>query len=163
MAHSGRPLWAVLYDRTARKPDNSEGGITMRLYRVEHGEDGKGPYQYVSGDTEQDEIRDALCGEIGMAHNDSWREEVRVKHPGPENDGLGYMWMDKADWLFACTSIETLHQWFAGYGERLRDSGFIVSAIDADDDYVKVGTTKRQAIYDPDYATVTGTREIGWV
>lgn len=136
----------------------------MRLYRVEHGVDYKGPYQFLAVNTPEDEIRDALCGEIGSAHNDHWKsDQVRVSHPGPHEDGLGYMSGDNCDWLFACTSIETLHQWFAGYGERLRDTGFVVSVIDADDERVKVGNTKRQAIYDPDYATVTGTRKIGWL
>lgn len=134
----------------------------MRLYRVEHGTDGKGPYQFFSINTRADEIRDELVGEIGAAHNDFWHRDARVKHPGPHQDGLGYMGLDNGDWLFACTSIETLHQWFAGYGERLRGSGFVVSVIDADNDYVRIGNTKRQAIYDPDYASVTGTREIGW-
>lgn len=133
----------------------------MRLYRVEHGRDGKGPYQFFSVNTRADEIRDELVGEIGAAHNDCYRQDLRITHPGPHQDGLGWM-LQEQDWLFACTSIETLHQWFAGYGERLRDTGFVVSVIDADDERVKVGNTKRQAIYDPDYATVTGTRKIGW-
>lgn len=134
----------------------------MRLYRVEHGLDGKGPYQYeYKCDPDDNDKRYDLVSNIGMAHNDCWRD-VRVTHPGPHQDGLGYMDRDTLDWLFACTSIETLRQWFDGFGKDLRETGFHTIVLDVPDEHVKIGDTKRQAIYDPEYATVTGTRKIGW-
>ena len=112
----------------------------MLVYRVEHRETGYGPYDVHNPSAT--EYRTVLCSD----HNDS-------EHPGYWRDKLlPFEDVLNDECRCACASIPLLKQWFGRWINTLDNSGFICVVYDVDDNHMKHGESKRQLIFDINYA-----------
>ena len=77
----------------------------VSVYRVESICDGLGPY------TDSD-----FGNRLSVTHSND-------DHPTPICDGCGYV---ESRWVCACTSLESLIEWFRGFLFELKLEGFVV-------------------------------------
>ena len=124
----------------------------MRVWRVEHGVDGYGPYCSGKG-------RDEVTIKIAEAHSYYTNREI---HPTTAADGFwerlpvgeGYYWRHGLNRYYHVL------QWFKGFAEDLRSVGFVVAVYDVASPHVMTGESRRQVMFNPDHATWLRKREI---
>lgn len=109
----------------------------MRIFRIEHPGNGRGPYKQ----TTEDVVRDEYGTSINIAHSD-------CSHPNPRAD-FGHWIMSYEQCAF--DSIEKLLVWFdEQWIDILHDAGYMLCEYEVPDLCVRVGNF--QVVYDADKA-----------
>ena len=119
----------------------------MKVYRVEHGTYGRGPYGF--GFDVHDEYPDLqrLSFDLTFAHRDvneypdGWRDFGSV---GPSE-------------RFACKTIPPLKRWFDGFLDRLHESGFEICEYQVLPRFVREGISGKQVTFLISEATLVRT------
>lgn len=113
----------------------------MLVYRVQHRENGYGPYSHLRFDNQP---RCWVAGKKITRHHNTSGEHPSVKEDVP---GLCHWFEPMPDHLFCGfrSQSELLH-WFRGHENRLVWAGYIVAAYDVDISHVKFGS--KQLVFD---------------
>lgn len=110
----------------------------MKLFRLEHPSDNCGPYH--SNLRFDDTILKNLSDDMSYMHQDH-------KHPaffGDFCENPEAMSSNVEHYLFCCTSLENLKEWFKGYLEEFLTFGFVVVEIEVEQYFI--GDSRKQAI-----------------
>lgn len=113
--------------------------MARTLYRVEHKDDGKGPFNSgkIKWTTAYKEWRDLAC-----------------ILPTPRDDGHCLNHYERC----ACPSVDALKEWFGHGTHILSRHGFVVRVLEVK--RCKIGESKLQAFYNPKSARVVETHSL---
>lgn len=118
---------------------------TRTVYRVEHKEQGYGPYLKPEEDENEENGWSAYSEthwEVEGLHD---AHENSDDHPGPRMDGLSW---DRTDYhVFGFISRKSLDEWFKGFEHKLHAAGFVVNVYEASELTTHVGGSERQCIF----------------
>lgn len=124
----------------------------MKVWRVQHGVDGYGPYCSGKG-------RDDMCRAIAEAHS---YYQNRETHPATGTDGFWERipWTEQYYWRHGLNRYHHVREWFKGFADALRTEGFVVAVYDVTYPHVITGDSKRQVMFNADHARLLRKREI---
>lgn len=113
--------------------------MARTLYRVEHKDEGIGPFNSAK-------VRRTTAYQ-------SWRSMACIL-PAPSDDGHSLKQYERC----ACPSVEALREWFGHGVHVLGRRGFVVRVLEVK--RCKVGKSKLQAFYNPKSARVVETHSL---
>lgn len=133
---------------------------TRTVYRVEHAEEGYGPYlKYVP--EEEDEFGDTSGGyadmhwEVEGLHD---AHEESDAHPGPRQDGLSQE--RTYGHCHGFDSRELADKWFKGFKRKLHAAGFVVNIYEAPEESTFTSDSGKQTIFKKDSSKLVDTQSV---
>lgn len=133
--------------------------MTRTVYRVEHKDEGHGPYLKLEPYDDED------GGGTYMDFTTHWEvsglhraHEGSDDHPGPRMDDLS--WERTENHVFGFDERGLLDLWFKGFKRRLHAAGFVVRIYEAPEDSTFTGDSGKQCIFRKDLSTVVDTQSV---
>lgn len=133
---------------------------TRTIYRIEHKDEGYGPYLKMVTEEFNDEDYDDLTYsdvhyEVEGLHD---AHERSTAHPGPRDDGLGRCRTD--DHVHGFDSRELADKWFKGFKWKLKAAGFVVNVYEAPEDSTFTSDSGKQTIFLKNRSRLVDTQSI---
>ena len=116
----------------------------MIVWRVEHRSSREGPYTRYG----------EKLYRMGSAHSNP------NSHPNTSRDGLCDHFPSDRRHGFDCE--EAMLRWFQGYGEALVEEGFMATRYEVPDEFVKVGRSGKQCVFQASAAREVSQHHIDW-
>lgn len=116
---------------------------TSIIYRIEHKEDGLGPYRT---EYEHTGIADAHMG--------------CDDHPTPAMESYSYWCGVHEEHSFGCSSREKLDRWFKDFKEVLHEEGFVIRVFEAPTETVHVSPSGKQVYFTKSEAKEVDTLDL---
>lgn len=116
----------------------------MKIYRVEHADNGVGPYN-------------SKYAPEGMAHEHS---ADRAGHPSPVVDGIVEFYSDiRPEYLCGLTERAAIFAWFDGWLRTLHERGFVLATYEVPAEHVLTGRSE-QVLFDRHEAALVATEAL---